>query len=111
MRAYFPVRTQHHNQLVQKYHSIVYTKSNISKATNTMGSRVTVRLEESLTSFPQHLQSQIRIITEECVHACNASNGRLKDSNFDVTYIDFLSRYFTWLEVNKDVQHYLTSTI
>ena len=70
-----------------------------------MGSRVTVRLEDSLTSLPKQLQSQIRKITEKHVNACNMSNGRLKDSNFDITYIDYVSHYFTWLEVNKNLHN------
>ena len=70
-----------------------------------MGSRVTVRLEDSLTSLPKQLQSQLRKIIEKYVNAFNASNGRLKDSNFDTTYLDYLSHYFTWLEVNKSVHN------
>ena len=80
-------------------------KINISNVTNAMESRATVRLEESLTSLPKQLQCQIRKITEKCVYAYNVSNGRLKDSNCDVTCTDFVSHYFTWLEVNKNVHN------
>ena len=70
-----------------------------------MGSRVTVRLQDSLTALPEELKSKMRKIVEKYAHACNTTNGRPKDSNFDVAYINCLSHYFAWLELNKSTHH------
>ena len=69
-----------------------------------MGSRVIVRLQDSLTALPEELKSKMRKTVEKYAHACNVTNGRPKDSNFDVTYIN-LSHCFVWLELNKNICH------
>ena len=66
-----------------------------------MGSRVTTRLLDSLTALPEELKSNMRKIVEKYTQDCNITNGRPKDANFDVSYITYISHYFSWLELNK----------
>ena len=70
-----------------------------------MGSRVTTRLLDSLTALPDELKSNMRKIVEKYTKACNVTNGRPIDANFDVSYVTYLSHYFAWLELNKSTHH------
>ena len=46
-----------------------------------MGSRITLKLIDSMTELPNELKSHMKEIVEKHVHACNDANGRRKHAN------------------------------
>ena len=66
-----------------------------------MGSRITLKLTDSMTELPNELKSHVKEIVEKHVHACNDANGRRKTCKFDRTHLQCLSHYCAWLEINK----------
>ena len=58
-----------------------------------MGSRITLKLTDSLKELPNELKSQMKNIEEKYVYACNDANGRRKTCKFDQSYMQYLSHY------------------
>ena len=72
-----------------------------------MGTRITLKLQDSLTNLPEQLTSQMVKVVTEHLHACNAANARSLTCKFDKCCIGYLFHHCMWLRINKD-EHYLS---